>query len=66
MLGIANPRKEVTIQLDIGDLGRICVSGENQALGFALDRVRISAEEHAVRGSKVLTDIKEDPNLLPP
>ena len=66
MLGFANPRKEVTIQLDIRDLGRIFVSGENQALGFALDRVRISAEEQAVRGSKVLTDIKEDPNLLPP
>ena len=64
MLGGANPGKVVTIQLDIGDLRRILVSGENQALGFALDRVRVSAKEHAVRGSKILTDVKHDLQCL--
>jgi hypothetical protein len=60
VLGFAKPREDVTIQLDIGYLGRIFVSWENHILGFALDMVRVCAKKHAVRGIKVLTDIKHD------
>ena len=46
MLGSVHPWQHVPIQLDLHDLLLSLVSREEQTLGFALSRRRISAEEH--------------------